>query len=184
MTYILSQVFVVACYMCLAATYLTKNRYVLLSFSMAAIIFNGVSYTLLGAWAGLAVTCIALARNIIFMIQEKFEGDKDYTKMDWIVLVFLILSACFFAWLTYDTWLSLFITLSSILYTIAVWQHNNTVYRILGLLSSVFSIIYYVFIWSLFGFILKGVFFVFMLISSICYFIKIKKQSQKEILNG
>ena len=68
MTYILSQIFVVLCYVCLAATYAIKNRYLLLSVSIAAIVFNGISYTLLGAWAGLAVTVVALIRNIIFMI--------------------------------------------------------------------------------------------------------------------
>lgn len=184
LTYILSQIFVVLCYGCLAATYAIKNRYVLLSVSVAAIVFNGISYTLLGAWAGLAVTIVALIRNIIFMIQEKFEGDKDYTVADWIVLVVLMMISATFAYYTFDGWLSLFSVFSSVLYTISVWQHNISIYKILGLISSICSIVYFVFIWSLFGFILETAMFVFMVIATIIYFVKLKKEKNKEILNG
>lgn len=184
LTYILSQIFVVLCYICLAATYAIKNRYILLSVSIAAIVFNAISYTLLGAWAGLAVTIVALIRNIIFMIQEKLEGDKDYTVADWIVLVVLMLISATFAYFTYDGWLSLFSVFSSVLYTISVWQHNISVYKILGLISSICSIVYFIFIWSLFGFILEIAMFVFMLVTTIIYFVKLKKEKNKEILNG
>ena len=184
LTYILSQIFVVLCYICLAATYAIKNRYILLSVSIAAIVFNAISYTLLGAWAGLAVTIVALIRNIIFMIQEKFEGDKDYTVADWIVLVVLMLISATFAYFTYDGWLSLFSVFSSVLYTISVWQHNISAYKILGLISSICSIVYFIFIWSLFGFILEIAMFVFMLVTTIIYFVKLKKGKNKEILNG
>lgn len=182
--YILSQVFVVLCYICLAATYIIKNRYVLLSVSILAIVFNAVSYALLGAWAGFVVTIIAVLRNIIFMIQERFEGDKDYTKMDWIVYSGLMVASIVCAYFTFDGWFSLFTTVSSILYTTAVWQHNETVYKILCLLSSVCAIIYFVFIWSLFGFILEAAMFVYMLIVAIIYFVKLNKGKDKEILNG
>lgn len=182
--YILSQVFVVLCYICWSATYLIKNRYVLLSVSILGTVFNGVSYALLGALAGLVVTIIALLRNVIFMIQEKFEGDKDYTKMDWIVYSGLMVASAICAYFTFDGWFSLFTTISSILYTTAVWQHNETVYKILCLLSSVCAIIYFVFIWSLFGFILEAAMFVYMLIVAIIYFVKLKKEKGKEILNG
>ena len=178
MIYILSQVFVVLCYVCLAATYTTKKRNWILSYSIAALVFNGVSYTLLGAWAGLGVTIVALIRNIVFMIQEKFEGDKDYTTMDWIVLTVLMIISGVFAYFTYDGWLSLFSTLSSVIYTLSVWQHNISAYKILGLVSSAFSIIYFVFIWSIFGFVLESALFVFMLIGTIRYFIKLKKEKE------
>lgn len=180
MIYILSQVFVVLCYICLGATYTTKKRNWILSYSIAAIVFNGISYTLLGAWAGLGVTIVALIRNIVFMIQEKFEGDKDYTTMDWIVLIILMIISGVFAYFTYDGWLSLFSTLSSVIYTLSVWQHNISAYKILGLASSAFSIIYFVFIWSIFGFILESTLFIFMFVGTIRYFVKLKKEKEEK----
>lgn len=180
MVYILSQIFVVLSYVFLGATYATKNRNLLLFFSIIAIVFNGVSYTLLEAWAGLAVTIVALLRNIVFLIQEKFEGDKDYTKMDWIVLVVLMLISATFAYFTFDGWLSLFTTLSSVIYTISVWQHNIAAYKILGVVSSACSIVYFVFIWSIFGFVLESVLFVFTTASMIKYFVSQNKNKAKE----
>lgn len=184
MIYFLSQVFVVLSYVFLGATYATKNRNLLLCFSIIAIVFNGVSYTLLGAWAGLAVTIVALLRNIVFLIQEKFEGDKDYTKMDWIVLCVLMIISATFAYFTYDGWLSLFTTLSSVIYTISVWQHNVTAYKVLGVISSAFSIVYFVFIWSIFGFILESVLFVFMVAGLVKHLMEKRKEKQKETADG
>ena len=181
MIYFLSQVFVVLCYVFLGATYVTKNRNWILYFSITAIVFNGLSYTLLEAWAGLAVTIVALIRNIVFLIQEKFEGDKDYTVADWIVLGVLMLISIVFAYFTYDGWLSLFTTLASVIYTVSVWQHNITIYKVLGVVSSACSIIYFVFIWSIFGFVLESVLFVFTTASMVKHFIsQHKKAKEKE----
>ena len=70
MSYLLSQICVCISYAFLGLTYLIKRRDLILIFSLIALIFNGASYTLLGAWAGLAVVCIALLRNILFLIQQ------------------------------------------------------------------------------------------------------------------
>ncbi len=184
LTYILSQVFVVLCYIGFAVTYLIKNRYLLLSISILSLVFSGASYILLDAWAGLAVTVIAIMRNIVFMIQEKFEGDKDYTIMDWIVYVVLMVASAVCAYFTFDGCFSLFSVVGAALYTTAGWQHNLTVYRILCLLASACTIVYFVFIWSLFGFILESAMFVFMLIVAIVYFNRLKKEKVKETKNG
>ena len=183
MTYIYSQIFVVLCYLFYGLSYLIKNRYTILCMSILAIICNGISYVFLNAWAGFGAVIIAFIRNIILIIQERFEGDKDYTKMDWIVLIFLLSATCIFAYITFNGWICLFATLSTILYTISVWQHNLSVYNILGLFASICGIIYYIYIWSIFGFILESILFVFLLINTISYFIK-QKTIIREDLNG
>ena len=184
LTYILSQVFVVLCYIGYAVSYLIKNRYLLLSISILALVFSGLSYSLLNAWAGFAVTAIAIIRNVVFMIQEKFEGDKDYTVMDWIVYVALMVASIVCAYFTFDGWFSLFSVVGAVLYTTAIWQHNVTVYRILCLLSSLCSITYFGFIGSFFGFILEAAMFVFMFVVAVIYFKNLKKAKIKEITNG
>ena len=67
---------------------------------------------------------------------------------------------------------------ASIIFTISVWQKNIKVYKILGLISSVLSLVYYIYIASIFAIILEVVLFIFMLVTSIIYF---KKERNKTV---
>ena len=178
MTYIISQVFVCLTYIMSGATYLTTKRTNILIFSLAALFCNGMHYSLLGAWAGLGVVIIAVFRNFLFLIQQKIKVLDNYIIDDWIILITLMVVSVITGIFTYDSIFSLFMIVASIIFTISVWQKNIKVYKILGLISSVLSLVYYIYIASIFAIILEVVLFIFMLVTSIIYF---KKERNKTV---
>lgn len=176
MEYIISQIFVCLTYIMLGITYLTTKRTNILVFSLIALFCNGVHYTLLGAWAGLGVVLIAVLRNILFLIQQRIKVLDNYIIDDWLILIVLMVISVITAVFTYDSIFSLFSIAGSIIYTISVWQKNIKVYRILGLISSALSLVYFIYIASIFAIILEGIMFVFMLVATIIFF---KKENSK-----
>ena len=179
MNYIISQVLVVLAYMFLALTYFLKNRKTILFVSLVALICNGLSYTFLNAWAGLAVIFVALCRNVIFLLQNKYRKTSKITILDYIVLFFIVMLSIFLAVVTYNGFLSLFALFASIAYTVSVWQRNNEVYKLLGILSSVLSIVYYVYIFSIFAVISEGLLLLFEISALIIYLKKQKSVIRK-----
>ena len=183
MTYIISQVFVVLTYILLAATYFTSHRTKILVLSLFALFCNGVHYSLLSAWTGLGVVIIATIRNVLFLIQQKIKVLDKYVIDDWIILITLLIISGVTAVMTYDSFFSLFSIAGSILYTISVWQKNIKVYRILGIISSAMSLIYFIYIASIFAIILEGIMLVTMIVSTVVYFKNEKfKKIEKEIM--
>ena len=79
MEYIISQTFVVLSYVLLGITYFLKNRKLILTLSLSAVLCNGVSYFLLKAWSGLAMTGVAILRSVIFLIQNR-KNKSESTK--------------------------------------------------------------------------------------------------------
>ena len=156
----------------LGITYLTTKRTNILVFSLIALFCNGVHYTLLGAWTGLGVVLIAVLRNILFLIQQRIKVLDNYIIDDWLILIVLMVISVITAVFTYDSIFSLFSIAGSIIYTISVWQKNIKAYRILGLISSALSLVYFIYIASIFAIILEGIMFVFMLIATIIFFKK------------
>lgn len=178
MEYILSQIFVVLCYLLLGSTYLIKNRSTILIVNMCSLVCNGVSYFLLGAWSGLGVVCIAMLRNAIFIVQQRIKALEKYLIDDIIILIFLMVITVLVGVFTYDTIWSLFSVFASATYTISVWQRNIKVYKILGVLASAFGIVYFVFIHSIFGIILESCMFVTAAVGAIIYMLKHKKEDE------
>ena len=175
-TYVLSQVFICLCYLFLGLTYVIKNRKMILYFSLAALIFNGIHYSLRGAWAGVGVVCIAIIRNILFLIQQKIKALDKYVIDDWIILIFLLIISGFTAVWTYDSIFSLFAIIASVIYTVSVWQKNIKVYKILGIISGIINIVYFVFIDSIFGVILETIVCSITIVFTIIYLIDEKKK--------
>ena len=147
-TYIVSQVFICLCYLFLGLTYVIKNRNMILYFSLGALLFNGVHYILRGAWAGVGVVCIAIIRNVLFLIQQKIKALDKYIIDDWIILIFLMIISVLTAMWTYVSVFDLFAISASMTYTISVWQKNIKVYKILGIVSGLLNIVYFIFIFS------------------------------------
>ncbi len=179
--FILSQVFVVLNYLLMAFSYVFKKRVWILLFSFLSLIANAVSYLFLSAWTGLAMVCVALLRNIIFLVQNK-NDDKStkITKADWVVLVVLYAISIGIAIFTYDGILSLFSVLATMLFTFSIWQKNTLVYNVLGIFVSMTWIIYDAFIWSPFAIVCEICMMTFMIVTLI---IKLMKR-KKEKLNG
>ena len=113
------------------------------------------------------------------MIQQKIKVLDNYIIDDWIILITLMVVSVITGIFTYDSIFSLFMIVASIIFTISVWQKNIKVYKILGLISSVLSLVYYIYIASIFAIILEGVLFIFMLVTSILYFRKEKNKTVK-----
>ncbi len=176
MTYIFSQIFVCLCYLFLGLTYVIKKRTLILCFSLAALLFNGLHYSLLGAWAGVGVVCIAIIRNVLFLVQQKIKALDKYVIDDWIILIFLLIISAITAVWTYDSVLSLFSIFASVIYTISVWQKNIKVYKILGIISGALNIVYFVFIGSLLGIILETVVCLVTVVFTVLYMINEKKE--------
>ena len=76
-TYILSQIFIIINYTFLIITYQSKNRKNILIYNFCAMMATGLSFLCLSAYSGLAMTIVAILRNIIFMIDEKKNGKSD-----------------------------------------------------------------------------------------------------------
>lgn len=173
-TYILSQVFIIIYYIFLVMTYQSKSRKHILIFNFGALIAIGISYIFLSAYSGLAMTFVAIIRNIIFIIDEKRNGkrDKNVTK-DYIILIILYMISIISAIFTYNGFLSMISVIATMLYTYSVWQKNTKIYKALGIPIGIMWVIYNIYIFSIFGIILEVV----LAISSIIGFIKENKKS-------
>lgn len=182
-TYFLSQIFVCLCYAFLGLTYVIKKRTWILYFSLMALLFNGLHYSLLKAWAGVGVVCIAVVRNVLFLIQQKIKVLDKYVIDDWIILIFLMIISIITAFWTYDSVLSLFSIVASMVYTISVWQKNIKVYKILGILSGLLNIVYFIFIKSKLGIVLESIVCVITIVFTIIYLVNEnkKKRLSKEL---
>lgn len=176
MTFIFSQVFVCLCYLFLGLTYVIKKRTLILLFNLAALLFNGLHYSLLGAWAGVGVVCIAVIRNVLFLIQQKIKALDKYVIDDWIILIFLLIISAFTAVWTYDGLLSLFSIFASVIYTVSVWQKNIKVYKVLGIISGAINIVYFAFIGSIFGIILESIVCLVTIVFTIIYILNERKE--------
>jgi len=183
MAFIISQVFVCLCYLFLGLTYVIKKRTLILCFSLTALLFNGLHYSLLGAWAGVGVVCIAVVRNVLFLIQQKIKALDKYVIDDWIILIFLLIISGITAIWTYDGLLSLFSIFASVIYTISVWQKNVKVYKILGIISGLVNIVYFIFINSIFGIILESIVCLITIVFTIIYIIDERKEKLSGVKN-
>lgn len=176
MEYIISQTFVVLSYVLLGITYFLKNRKLILTLSLSAVLCNGVSYFLLKAWSGLAMTGVAILRSVIFLIQNRKNKSEKITWIDWIILAGLVSISAVCAVFTYQGFMSLLSVFATLTYTVSVWQKNVMAYKILGMLASILWIAYGIYIWSIFGVILECV----MLVMEISGVIKEKLSKQKQ----
>ena len=179
-TYILSQVFVIINNALLISTYQVKKRKTILILSFLALIANGIVYTLLSAWSGLAMVFVAMIRNTIFMIDEKKSGKSDeITKKDIIILVVLYTISIISAIFTYEGILSMMSVIATMLYTYSIWQKKTNVYKFLGIIIEIVWIIYNIYIFSIMGIILESL----LLISAVIGIIREYKM-KKEDNNG
>ena len=179
--FILSQVFVVLNYVLMAFSYVSKKRVWVLLFSFLSLVANGVSYLFLAAWTGLAMVCVSLLRNIIFLIQNKKDDSTKITKADWVVLGIIYAISIIVAIFTYDGFLSLFSVIATMIFTLSIWQKNTLVYNILGIVVSVAWIIYDAFIWSPFAIGCEICMFTFMTVILIIKLVKRKKEKQEKL---
>lgn len=176
--YILSQIFILISYIFLIMTYQSKNRTHILKFNFCALVATAISYVFLSAYSGLAMTIIAIIRNIIFIIDEKKNGknNKNGTK-DYIILAVLYTISIISAIFTYNGILSMMSVAATMLYTYSVWQKSTKVYKILGIPVEIIWLIYNIYIMSIFGIVMEVV----LAISAIIGYIKETKKKNMNL---
>ncbi|MBQ7352234.1 MAG: YgjV family protein [Clostridia bacterium] len=169
--YIFSQVFVVLATICLALTYLTKNKVFILILSCLNAVFFSFNYFLLDSFTGVLINCIGLIRGIWYFIDEK-RNKNSIVSM--IICSLLILVGGIF---TFARWFDAIALFAGVLYTYAIWQKSIVFYRWAGILGSLCFIVFNIFNKSLFGIICECGILVVEVIG-ICLFYYHKKQQQ------
>ena len=156
--YILSQVFAITMYILLAMTYYVQDRKKVLVLHFIATVSSAIAYTLLNAWTGVAMCAVVVIRNIIFIIDENKNGEREnINKKDIMILIVLYAISIIFAVFSYDTPLSLLSVLATLINTYAVWQKKINVYKLLGIPTGILWIFYNIYIRSIFGIILESI---------------------------
>lgn len=172
--YIISQIFTIISYIFLGATYYAKNRKNVLILNCIEHCSYMMAYILLDAWSGLAMSMVALIRNILFIADEKKNGQgKKTSKADINILIITYMICILLAIITYEEFLSLLPVISTMLYTFAVCQKDIKVYKLLGIPIEILWVAYNIYIKSLFGIILETV---MLCVCTIGYIREIKKK--------
>ena len=158
LTYVASQIFVLGNFAFLAASYFAKDKPRIVRWQFASLISNTVGYGLLGAWSGLAMCVIALARNGYMLWDEKRNGiSEQITRKDVSFLIVVYAAVLAAATLTYSGPLSLLIVAAFALQTFAIWQKSPRTYKALGIPMAILYMAYNAYVRSLFGTILEVV---------------------------
>lgn len=178
-TYIMSQIFTIIMYGLLGLSYYAKDRKKVLIIGFLSLIANIIAYVLLSAWTGLAMCIVALIRNILFLIDEKKNGErKNIEKKDIIILIILYIISIISAIFTYDGFFSLLSVLATMLYTYSVWQKKTNIYKLLGIPIGILWIAYNFYVMSLFGVILETI---LLICSATGYYLEMKGEKMSKM---
>lgn len=165
LTYILSQILVIICYLIYSWTFHLKDNNKILILGIVSTIISSISYIVLNAYTGMAMCFVAIIRNLLFT------KDKKNTFNLTLIFVLTLIASIF----TFNSYFCLFNILATLIYTYALWQKNTKKYKLLGIIVNGLMIVYDIYIKSIFGVILISIAF----ITSILGFLK----ENKKILN-
>lgn len=174
--YIASQIIIAISYTCLGLTYCFKKRKIILILSFLANFTNACAYLLLGAYTSASMCAISITRDIVFIIDEKINGKtKKIVKKDVFILIGVYIVSIISIILTFNGWKSLIYAIATMLYTYSIWQKDNKVYRLMGILCHIIVIIESVAIKSIAGLVLQSI----VLVCTIIMFIKSKNEEKQ-----
>ena len=107
--------------------------------------------------AGMAMAVISIIRTIIFMLDEKVNGQTKEMKLrDWIIFLMVSTMCLVAAIFTYENVWSMLSIFATILYSFSVCQKNMFVYRLLGIPTSAAWIAYNIYVNSVVGIALES----------------------------
>lgn len=178
LSYIFSQVFTVAEYGLLGASYLAKKRRAVVILDIISMACGIVAFILLGADLGMAMSVIILLANFYYLWDEQVHSERERAKLhprDYVVLVVVLTGIAVVTWLTYDGPLSLLSVAATVLYEISIWQKSTRVYKFLGIPVALCWMTYNGFVWSIFGVICEAG----MLVASIVGYVQDVKRRKK-----
>lgn len=154
LTWVFSQIFAVAEYALLGASYLAKKRLAVVVLDIVSMACGIVTFILLGADLGMAMSVIVLLANFYYLWDEKKHSAKERSVLhprDYVVLTVVLLGIGVVTALTYDGPLSLLSVVATTLYEISIWQKSTKVYKFLGIPVALCWMIYNAVVKSPFG---------------------------------
>lgn len=161
--WVLSQIFTVVEYGLLGATYLAKNRKLIVTLDIASMACGIVAYILLGADVGMAMSVIILLANFYYLWDENKHSAKERAKLharDYVVLAMVLLGIGVVTALTWEGWVGLLSVAATVLYEISIWQKSTKTYKFLGIPVAFCWMTYNGFVWSPFGVLCEMVMFI------------------------
>lgn|GEM_PF-2056121 len=202
--FVLSQVFTLFSYVAIALSYMVKKREHVLLLSLA----NTISFFLAGlllilhgttaAWTMFGSVGIAMVRNIAFLIKDRATAKKNaengvvaakkkITPFDTAVLVLVVLATLTISivvnvldpdMMLTDRFMSFFPAFATIVFSVSVYQNNIKIYRILAIPTSLFWLIYLIYVVSPVGILLESV-LLGVALTSIGFYSMFEKEQKK-----
>lgn len=174
--YIFSQCLVIAAMACLAVTFLIKNKISILILCAISSTLYAIQYGLLGAFTGMILNLIAVARAIWFFINEKRGKSQDLFSLITIFSVIVVFSI-----LTYFCWVDILAMTATLLYSFAIWQKKTMQYRFLAIVCSVCWITYNIIYLSIFGIVAESSMLIVEVIGVVALYTSNKKEKRQII---
>lgn len=175
--YFISQIFIVTGLLFQASTYFLENRRKKLYFVIAGNFFANICYLILGGYVALISNSIAIIRDSIQLYLDSRrhgiitrETDRVDSKL---LLLWLGINTIASAFVFHGI-LSLLPYFSSSIFTFAILQKNDFIYRISGVLTNTILIIYNIYLINIMGVVLHSVLLIATIFGVIKY-IYIKK---------
>jgi hypothetical protein len=182
--FILSQIISAVAYVVLGFSYLQTNRTSQLYMAITTNFLLGIASLILGGFAGAYMCLIGIIRDITNKIIYSKRPQNQKLKIfnsDYYLLGLWITLFSVGMYFTFDGVFSLFSAIGTILFTISIWQKNQMVYRVLGLLSVISWAVYMFYIMNIIGAVSEIVLGGFIVVGIIRLLNqKLKKNSIKE----
>lgn len=173
MLYIFSQIFLCLGLGALGVSFYLKNYKFRTVCNIVAAIFMGSGYFCLGAYTAVGLNVLGLIAYICFYI---FKTKNKENPLYFIIILWVItvINGIF----TFSGWVSLLPTIASVLFYFSVWQKNTLVYRVLGVITTIFYVLYNVMYKSWFGAIAQSVLLMLSIIGLIMYIVEVAKRAK------
>lgn len=145
-----------------ALSYISKRKDIYLAEQLSVNILYCLQYLILGAFSGAISNIISLAKYIVFYINAK-KGKKNPL---WQVIFFCLISlilGCF----ALSEWYTVIPIVTSVIFTVAIWQDNPVVLRIIVIVCSLLWIVYNISVGAYVSAVYSGVELVFALVTMI-----------------
>ena len=120
-----------------ALSYFSKRKETYLADQLLVNILYGVQYILLGAFSGAVSNAVSLVKYVVFYVNAK-NSKKNPT---WQVIMFCMLSVVLGV-LAYSNLFSIIPIITSVVFTIAIWQDNPVVLRGIVIFCNLLWVIY------------------------------------------
>ena len=170
--YLVSQLLTVIIYILLCLTYIERNRKQILVTNIMSHVLQGTAFILLKGHTGFFMNIFFLIRDGFFMYDSKNNNSEKITRRDIHILIIMLMIVLSFSIISYDGILSVFSILATVVSTIAIWQKNTRIYRFLGIICSMFWLIYHISLNSVVAIILESI---LLMTTIIGYLVELKR---------